>query len=161
MRIGVISDTHIPISAEKIPEKVCKRLESCDLIIHAGDFIEMNAIEELEKICKVEAVYGNMDSGEIKKRFSDKMIFEVEGKKIGVVHGSGPADHIIETVKKAFEEKLDIIIFGHSHVPCNEVHDGTLFFNPGSVTDKISTKYCSFGMIEIKDGKIHSEIIKC
>jgi len=161
MKIGVISDTHIPVSAPKIPEKVCECFKGCDLIIHAGDAIEISAIHQLEDICEVKGVYGNMDSKEVKARFSNKIVIEAAGKRIGIVHGSGPAGHIMDRVKKAFTEKLDIIIFGHSHVPCNEVQDGTLYFNPGSATDRISTKYCSFGIIEITDGNIRSEIIKC
>ena len=63
------------------------------------------------------------------------------------------------TVRKEFKQ-VDVIIFGHSHIPCNERIDGVLFFNPGSPTDKIFAPYNSYGMIEITGKNINARIIK-
>ena len=160
MKIGVIADTHIPVSTNKLPSKIYEKFKDCDLIIHAGDLVEMSAVEELEKIAETRAVYGNMDSSEVKKTLPEKILFEAEGKKIGVVHGKGSASRIIENVRKSFSKKPDIIIFGHSHTPLNKTIDGILFFNPGSPTDRIFSPYRTFGIIEIKGGKVRAEVIK-
>ncbi len=160
MKIGVIADTHIPISAKKLPQKVYDYFKDCDLIIHAGDAVEMSAIRELEKLAETKAVWGNMDSDEVRRNLPEKIVLEAAGKKIGVIHGSGPPFRVLQRASKAFKEKVDIIIFGHSHNPVNEKRDGVLFFNPGSATDRVFCKYCSFGIIEIKGEDIRAEIIK-
>ena len=160
MKIGVIADTHIPVTAKELPPKVYEHFKDCALIIHAGDIVEMHVLEELEKIAEVKAVYGNMDSHEIVNNLPEKISFEAEGKKIGVVHGKGSASKIIENVKQSFTKKQDIIIFGHSHVPINKTIDGILLFNPGSATDRIFSPYRTIGIIEIEGGEVRAEIIK-
>ncbi|RKY41882.1 MAG: metallophosphoesterase [Candidatus Makaraimicrobium thalassicum] len=160
MRIGVIADTHIPVSAERLPRKVCDYFKECDLIIHAGDVVEMSVIRELKRLTETKAVWGNMDSPELKQCLPEKIIMEAAGKKIGVVHGKGPGFKVLKVVSGIFREKLDIIIFGHSHTPFNEKIDGTLFFNPGSATDRAFSSYCSFGVIEIDGDDVRAEIIK-
>jgi len=161
MRIGVIADTHIPVTAREIPGKVYDYFKECDLIIHAGDAVEMSVLEELGTLAEIKAVRGNMDNYEVKQRLPEKMVLDLAGKKIGVVHGKGPSFKVLQVASKAFPEKLDIIIFGHSHNAFNEKKDGTLFFNPGSPTDRIFAKYRSFGIIEIDGDDIRAEIIKC
>ena len=161
MKIGVIADTHIPVSAKEIPGKVYEYFKECDLIIHAGDIVDMAVIKELSTLSEVKAVHGNMDSFEVKQRLPEKMILAAAGKKIGVVHGKGPSFNILRMVGKAFSRKPDVIIFGHSHIACNEEKNGTLFFNPGSPTDRVFAKYRSFGIIDIDDDEIHAEIIRC
>jgi len=160
MKIGVISDTHISGSFLKFPQKIYECFKDCDLIVHAGDAVEMSVIKELGTIAETRAVWGNMDSAELRERLPEKIIFEAKGKKIGVIHGKGTSAQIMQVVKSSFNKKLDIIIFGHSHLPTNEKKEGTLFFNPGSATDKVFAPYCSFGIIYIENGNIRGEIIK-
>ena len=161
MKIVVISDTHIPASAEGIPKKIKDEIKNCDCVIHAGDATEMNVIEELRLLAVTYAVQGNMDSLEIKQTLPEKLLFQADGKTIGVVHGHGPSFAVIRSVKKAFKgKKPDVIIFGHSHTPFNEMINKTLFFNPGSVNDRMFSPYRSFGIIEITDGNIKAEIIR-
>ncbi|NQT33327.1 MAG: metallophosphoesterase family protein, partial [Candidatus Omnitrophica bacterium] len=80
MKIGVISDTHIPNSAKKLPGKVCDFFKDCDLIIHAGDIVEKEGIEELEALAETKAVRGNMDSVELKEALPKKLVLKVAGK---------------------------------------------------------------------------------
>ncbi len=160
MKIGVISDTHIPVSACKLPPKVFDCFKNCDVIVHAGDVVDQEVLEELRGIAETKAVFGNMDRHNVKEALPEKIIFNVCGKSIGVTHGKGAPAKIIDTVKKMFSKKLDVIIFGHSHVPYNGIIDGTLFFNPGSPTDTCFAPYRSFGMIEIDETGIRAEIIR-
>jgi len=142
MKVGVISDTHIRIINE-LSASIVKALADVDLIIHAGDFTQKAVLEGLRTIKPVKAVHGNMDSGELKKALPEKEVFEVNGRKIGLVHGSGAPFDIAERVRRQFEG-VDIIIFGHSHEPCHRYVQGVLLFNPGTARD-------SFGLLTIDD----------
>jgi len=161
MKIGVISDTHISDPSKKIPQKILDEFRRVDMIIHAGDLIDLSVLDALKAICKnVKAVSGNMDPVEVKKRLPEKEILKVGKHKIGVIHGYGPPNNLINYLSDVFkDDKVDLIIFGHSHNAISEKKAGILFFNPGSPTDKIFASYNSFGIIEIND-KIEAKIIK-
>jgi putative phosphoesterase len=142
MRLGIISDTHITAFNE-LPVNIRQALAEVDLIVHAGDFTCMAVLEDLRAIKPVKAVHGNMDSTELKKALPEKEVFEVNGRRIGLVHGYGEPFGITERVRRQFE-KVDVIIFGHSHEPCNRYNQGVLLFNPGPARD-------SFGLLTITD----------
>lgn len=161
IRIGVISDTHIPDKAGDIPRKVLDEFKDVDMIIHAGDLVDLNVLEKLENVCSdVKAVCGNMDYAEVRKKLPEKQLLYIGGYKIGLMHGYGAPDKLIDILTHIFkDESVDLIIFGHSHVPINEKRGKILFFNPGSPTDKIFSPYNSFGIIEIDD-KIEARIVR-
>jgi uncharacterized protein len=160
MRIGVISDTHIPFFAGEIPREVREELASCDLIVHAGDIVESSVLDELRKIAHTKAVKGNMDSDEIKRTLPESLVFDAEGKKVGVVHGKGSGKTVLSWVKNFFTNKPDVVIFGHSHIPFNEKIGSTLFFNPGSATDNIFSKKRTYGIIHIEGNDVRGEIVE-
>ena len=159
MKIGVLSDTHIPQTAPKLPDEIYSAFKDADLILHAGDFTVMSVLDELKRLAKTEAVFGNMDGSDVRKALPEKKIIKVNKFTIGLIHGYGAPFRIINTVKNEFSNELDVIIFGHSHSPINEVRDGILFFNPGSPTDKIFARYNSYGILTTNN-RIKGEIIK-
>lgn len=161
MKIGVISDTHISDNKTTIPEKVLTAFKQVDMIIHAGDITNISVLEKLKKSCAdVRAVYGNMDPQEIRELLPEKEIITAGKYKIGISHGYGnPAKLIDFLMNKFHNDKVDVIIFGHSHSPVNEKRNNILFFNPGSPTDKIFAEYNSFGILEI-NGEITAKIIR-
>lgn len=142
MKLGVISDTHSR-TIDEIPVAIRKALADVDLIIHAGDFTHKAVLDRLRTIGEVKAVHGNMDSGELKEVLPEKESFEVNGRRIGLIHGSGAPWGIAERVRRQFEG-VDIIVFGHSHEPCNRYIQGVLLFNPGLARD-------SFGLLTVSD----------
>ena len=151
MRIAVLADTHVN-RLEHLTKKIIDALSTVDLIIHAGDFTDVQVLEELRQLGEVKAVHGNMDSMELKTELPVKEIVEIENKRIGITHGSGSPWGIEERVKKMFEsDRIDIIVYGHSHKSQNKVIDDILFFNPGKATD-------SFGILTI-DEEVKGEII--
>jgi len=161
MKIGIISDTHIPVSSCELPPKILTALKGCDLILHAGDLIELSVLEKLKNISKVEAVCGNMDPAKVRGILKDKKILKVGGKKIFLMHGGGDPKNLVTLLKNEIsDEKPDIVVFGHSHSPMNKYIDGVLFFNPGSPTDTVFAPYRSYGIIEIAKGKINATIQK-
>ena len=151
MRIAVLADTHVSM-LEYLPKKIVDALSTVDLIIHAGDFTDVQLLKELKQLIEVKAVQGNMDSRELKTVLPVKEMVEIENKRIGITHGSGAPWGIEKRVRKVFEsDRIDIIVYGHSHRSQNKVINDILFFNPGKATD-------SFGILTI-DGEAKGEII--
>ena len=151
MRIVVLADTHIHM-LEHLPKKLIDALSTVGLIIHAGDFTDVQVLKELKQLRGVKAVQGNMDSMELKTVLPVKEIVEIGNKRIGVTHGSGSPWGIEDRVRKMFEsDRIDIIVYGHSHRSQNKVTNDILLFNPGKATD-------SFGILTI-DGEAKGEII--
>jgi hypothetical protein len=161
MRIGVIADTHIPQRAKKIPQQILDDFGHADMVIHAGDLADLTVLWDLRAVCRdVRAVWGNMDPEEVRLELPYKDIITVGSYRIGIMHGFGHPDSLIERLKEEFaDDKVDAVIFGHAHRPTNETQDGILYFNPGSATDDIFAPYKSYGILEIND-EIKACIIK-
>ena len=156
-KIGVISDTHISTKAKFIPPEVLEGLKGVDLILHAGDILQAEILEQLALIAPVEAVAGNNDSAELTAKLGLTKIIQAGHKRIGLIHGHGSRGTTLERAIKAFQD-VDCIVFGHNHFPYNVVHDGVLIFNPGSPTDKRRLPQASFGFL-ICDDEIRGEIV--
>jgi len=149
MKIGVISDTHAT-SFTQLSSHILHTLAGVDLIIHAGDFVARDVLDGLKQLGEVKAVQGNMDSEELKQLLPEKEILEIEGKRMGIIHGWGSPYGIDERVGGMFDN-VDIIVYGHSHQAQNEVKNGILFFNPGRAKN-------SFGILTIGQ-EVSGEII--
>ncbi len=149
MKIGVISDTHISNRSAHLPESIIAAFKNVDLIVHAGDLVDLTVIAELAACAsELVVVAGNMDQDEVRDKYPAKQVFVVQGFKIGLMHGSGAPVNLVKLLKDAFKmEKPDIIIFGHSHKAMNEFIDGVLFFNPGSAMDLCENR--TYGIIEL------------
>jgi putative phosphoesterase len=150
VKIGVLSDSHVT-SFDQLNDKILAALADVDLIVHAGDFVTRDVLDGLKQMGKVKAVRGNMDSDEIKGILPEKELLEIEGRKIGVIHGWGSPYGIDGRVENAFSE-VDIIIYGHSHYPQNETKNGVLFFNPGQARN-------SFGILTV-GAEVSGKIIR-
>ena len=161
MKIGVVSDTHLTDKTQELPKNMLDDFKSADMVIHAGDLVDFSVIERLKKVCpKVIAVYGNMDPFEVRSKLPKKEIINVGKFRIGVFHGYGASANLIDLLTGIFKnDKVDIVIFGHSHSGLNQEKDGVIFFNPGSPTDKIYAKDNTYGIIELND-KIELKLIK-
>lgn len=157
MKIGVVSDTH----SHMIPQQMLDDFKDVDLIVHAGDFCSAADLKVFTKIKEVRAVFGNMDGLELRQILPERDLFEVEGVRFGLYHGHGSVDKVLEIIKNEFKkDKVNVAIFGHSHFPVNETINNVLYFNPGSPTDIVRAPYNSYGILEIKDGKVSGNIIK-
>jgi putative phosphoesterase len=149
MKIGVLSDTHIPRRAPALPEILLRAFAGAGHIIHAGDIGDLSVIRALEQIAPVTAVAGNIDPPGVSELFGDKKLITLGGFAFGIVHGHGSGGSTIDRALAAFGgQETDCIIFGHSHTPFCGYYGGRLLFNPGSPTDKRKNKYFSFGVIE-------------
>jgi hypothetical protein len=146
--IGVVSDTHLV--GKPLPESVIEELVGADMILHAGDILDMSVLEQLAGMAETHAVKGNMDHGDIVRILPESRVIEVGGFKIGLTHGNGPPTGMTRKVRGMFDE-IDCVVFGHTHVPLIKERDGVLFFNPGSPTDKMFAKVNTIGLLEITD----------
>jgi uncharacterized protein len=159
MKIIVLSDTHLPKRNRGLPPRLLEELQDVDLIIHAGDWQTIDVYHQLQTYGKVEGVYGNVDNDDVTGLLSSKKIVEAGRFRIGITHGHGKGKTTEKRAIAAFEgEKVDCIIFGHSHIPVKRYEDNLLIFNPGSPTDKRRQKFFSFGVISLSD-KITAEHI--
>jgi len=161
MKIGIIADTHMSEQGKDLPQAVLEAFRQVDMVIHAGDLVESSVLSALKAVCgNIKAVCGNMDSAELKKDLSVKEILQVGKYRIGIMHGRGHPRNLLELLAEEFkDDRVDLVIFGHSHTPTNEKIGGVIYFNPGSPTDKVFSPYNSYGIIEIDD-KIEAKIIK-
>lgn len=158
MTIGVISDTH----SIKIPAPVLVRFKTVDLIVHAGDICDVETLKSLQQIAPTKAVQGNMDQAAIKKELPIRESFTCGHFRIGITHGHiGEGRDALKNAAASFKhDKMDVIIFGHTHQALNERVGDTLFFNPGSPNDSVRSKFDSYGLISIEGDKMKAEIVK-
>ncbi|MCK9275799.1 MAG: metallophosphoesterase [Syntrophales bacterium] len=147
MKIGVISDTHLKIPDERLTRIIEEHFSAADLILHAGDLVEL-AVLDIFSGKDYFAVCGNMDSLEVKSRFPRKLVLEIEGCKIGLIHGWGNPSNLEYQVLKEFNEEIDCCVFGHTHRAENHMLNNILMFNPGSATDNRFSEVNSIGILE-------------
>jgi hypothetical protein len=149
MKVGVISDTHVPTIARALPPAVFDAFDKVDLIVHAGDIVELSVLEELKAIAPVEAVAGNMDGSEVHLLLPFKKVLSLGRFRVGLIHGKWKLDIQKEMIQKEFEN-VDIIVYGHSHEPFWGKIGSIWFLNPGSPTD---TRYAPYNSVAILDLK--------
>ena len=152
MRIGVLSDTHIPTRAKYLPAALFDIFAGVELILHAGDLVTMSVVKELETIAPVEAVAGNMDPLELVERFGRKKTLTLAGFRIGLVHGDLGIDRskTPELALQAFaDDHVDAAVFGHIHRPFLQWKNGVLLFNTGSPTDSRREPRTSCGLLTL------------
>lgn len=152
MKVVILSDTHIKNKNKALPSKFLEELLDADYIIHAGDWSDITVYEELADYAPVFGVHGNVEDAEILQKFPDKKIITLHGYKIGIVHGHGEGKTTEKRATDAFgDENVDIIVFGHSHIPMLRYFKKCLLINPGSLTQKRTNPYYSFVVLELGD----------
>ncbi|HSV30712.1 MAG TPA: YfcE family phosphodiesterase [Atribacteraceae bacterium] len=161
-KIAVLSDTHIPVQADDLSDRVWRMIEGADMVLHAGDLVAVRLLDRLETIAPVKAVQGNKDDEEVKRRLQSLLVFELAGIAWGMTHGTGSPAGIIERVQGMFlKGPPQIVVFGHTHQPLIEHRGQTVYFNPGSPTDTAYAPYRSIGFIETDHGSIRRMDIVC
>lgn len=132
----LISDTHIPGRARRLPDAVLQAAAAADLVIHAGDWVAASVLDELEQHCAVLGVAGNNDSAELRARLPEIARRTVDGVRIAVVHQTGESKRRETRMDSAFPD-TDVLVFGHSHIPWDTTTAGGMrLLNPGSPTDR-------------------------
>ncbi|MFD2612225.1 metallophosphoesterase family protein [Paenibacillus gansuensis] len=157
MRIGIVSDTHMSPKVARLPNALVEGLQGVELILHIGDWTSLHVAGMMEEIAPVDGVAGNNDGLEIRERFGRKKVLSIAGFRIGMVHGDGSRKTTEQRAWEAFEgEQVDVILFGHSHIPFMERRGEVLMFNPGSPSDKRRQPKYSYGILEL-EGTIRAQ----
>lgn len=158
--VGLISDTHVPNRAPRIPQRVFEIFQNIDFIIHAGDLVELSVIEELEQAAPVLAVKGNMDSSEVGDFLPIINSLKVFDWKIGVMHDPDVLSGTDKMLYLAKENNFNALIYGHTHSPRIKWEGDILLVNPGSPTDPASfLSKPSVGLLQITKSAITPQII--
>jgi len=158
--IAVISDTHLPRGARHIPDQCIEHMRAADLILHAGDFVSAEALEEIEAIGPpLAAVHGNVDSMDVRRRVPAERVVDADDLKIGMLHDAGPSRGRLERMRARFPDAA-AVVYGHSHIPLHEhADDGFQLFNPGSPTDRRRQPRHTMGLARVEDGRVRFELI--
>jgi hypothetical protein len=160
MHVAVISDTHLPRGARRLPDACVGRLRAADLILHAGDLIAPEVLEALQALGPpVVAVHGNVDGPAVVAALPAERVVDCDGVRVGMVHDAGPASRRLERLRARFPD-CAAVVFGHSHVPLHETAgDGFQIFNPGSPTDRRRQPVHTMGEARTGGGEIAFELV--
>jgi putative phosphoesterase len=155
VRLAVISDTHLPRGARRLPDRCVAELRAADLILHAGDIATVGVLAELEALGPpVRAVLGNVDEPALAARgVPSELVVDAEGARIAMVHNAGPAKGRLERLRLRFPDAA-AVVFGHSHIPLHEADAGFQIFNPGSATDRRRQPRHTMGLADAADGAV-------
>lgn len=164
-RILVISDTHYYRRRQKVDLSEIILDDdgkvAYDGIIHCGDLEESDFLEELNSYgISVFAVLGNNYDYFLERELPRRRIVEIDGYRIGVVHGNGNSGSAIENARREFmTDNVDLVLFGHSHVACIEKKGCISYMNPGSLSGSRSGPE-SYGIVNIKEGRLELNIVR-
>ena len=133
--IALLGDTHLPRLGRRLPEACLHVLERADVILHLGDFISAAVLEELRAFAPVHAVHGNVDERPLREELPERLVVDVEGVRIGLVHDGGPSRRRHERLRSWFPD-CDLVAYGHSHIPELARSADVWLVNPGSPTER-------------------------
>jgi uncharacterized protein len=155
MRLVLMSDTHLPVRAKRLPDAVWAAVESADVVIHAGDWVSVELLDELEvRSARLIGCWGNNDGPELRARLPEVARVTLDGLAVAVVHETGASKGREERCEKAYPG-VDLLVFGHSHIPWDTTTPGGLrLLNPGSPTDRRRQPYCTFQTATIAAGHL-------
>jgi putative phosphoesterase len=162
MLVAVISDTHMPRGARRLPDAFVEHIKAADLLLHAGDFSTVEVLRELEAIGPpLVGVHGNVDTAELRRLLPAERVVRVEDARIAMVHDAGPRAGRLERMRARFGGVADAVVFGHSHLPLHErAEDGFQLFNPGSPTERRRAPAHTMGVARVDGSAVEFELIK-
>ena len=156
--VVVLSDTHIRRGGtRRLPDAAYAHLDSADVILHAGDVVVGEVLDELRGFAPVHAVLGNNDA-ELVGVLPETEVLVIDGVRLAMVHDSGPSQGRAARMRRRFPD-ADVVVFGHSHIPWDDAGmDGQLLFNPGSPTERRSQPRHTLGTLDLDGGRVVSRI---
>jgi len=154
-RLLLMADTHVPKRAPGLPDVVWMAVDETDVVIHAGDWVELGLLEQLEDRAQtVIGVYGNNDGAELRARLPEVATETIDGVRFSVVHETGSAAQREQHCEAAYPD-TDVLVFGHSHIPWDTTTPrGLRLLNPGSPTDRRRQPHCTFMTLIVDSGEV-------
>lgn len=155
MLVAVIADTH----SRQLPAECVRRLRRADLIVHAGDHASRTALEELRRLGPpVAAVHGNVDEPALREELPAELVLELELLRVGIVHDPGPRVGREARLRARFPG-CAAVVYGHTHRPQVERHEGVWILNPGSPTERRRSPVRSMLELSIRDGRARPRLV--
>lgn len=153
MFIGVISDTH-----KYFDENVKNFLKDVDLVLHAGDFGNIETANKIADFKPLKGVYGNCDGTDIREYHPYIQVLDIEEIKILMMHiGGYPGRYDYRAMQLINAHRPDIFICGHSHI-LKVIYDNKfncLTINPGAAGIEGFHVVRTAIRFHIDEGKIH------
>ncbi|MFC9729673.1 metallophosphoesterase family protein [Streptomyces roseolus] len=160
VRLLLVSDTHVPLRARRLPDELLRETDRADAVIHAGDWVDVATLDLMEgRAQRLIGVFGNNDGADLRERLPEVARVELGGLRFGVVHETGPARGR-EARCAALYPDLDVLVFGHSHIPWDsEAPGGLRLLNPGSPTDRRRQPHRTFMTCAVADGALGEVVL--
>ena len=155
MRLLLIADTHVPKRARDLPDRVWDEVSKSDVVLHAGDWVDVSLLDTLEARAKrLVACWGNNDGDDLRAVLPEVATVTLDGVRLGDVHETGAKTGRERRMAAAYPD-LDVLVFGHSHIPWDTTAEtGLRLLNPGSPTDRRRQPYCTYMTATIGDGEL-------
>jgi len=128
-------------------------LRGSQRIIHAGDVGAPEILDELASIVPVTAVRGNIDKGAWARKLPETDVIELGPVSLYVLHDLTLLD------LKPEAAGFKVVVYGHSHVPKQEIRNGVLYFNPGSAGPRRFRLPVTVGRLVVRNDKVGPEIV--
>ncbi len=159
-QLTVIADTHLPKRAKVLPRSLWADIEAADVVVHAGDWVDVALLDELERRSRrVVGVCGNNDHGVLRERLPEVARVELEGVRFAVVHETGDAAGRESRCAARYPD-TDVLVFGHSHIPWDTTAaTGLRLLNPGSPTDRRRQPHCSYLTAVVDAGVLRDVVL--
>jgi putative phosphoesterase len=155
MQIAIVSDTHIPSRAQRIPEPFRERLRSADHVLHAGDFDSKGALADQRELAPaLTAVAGNMDP---RIGLPSAASVELGGVTFVLTHGTGSPGGWHDRVAGVVREEAEgprVGIAGHTHEVVDTDHGGVRLLNPGSATGAAPADRTTMMTADVENGEL-------
>ncbi|MGD8201037.1 metallophosphoesterase family protein [Ornithinimicrobium sp. W1679] len=159
LRVLLLADTHVPGRARELPARVWDEVDRADVVVHAGDWVEPALLDEFgSRARRLVAVHGNNDGAELRRRLPEVARADLGGVRWGVVHETGVRAGRERRARAAYPD-LDVLVFGHSHIPWDTTAEGLRLLNPGSPTDRRRQPFCTYMTCEVGDGVLGEVVL--
>lgn len=154
-RVLVLADTHLPKRARDLPDEVWGQVDAADVVVHAGDWVDVSTLDRLEQRARrLLGVCGNNDGPELRARLPEVATATIGGVRMAVVHETGARQGREARCEAAYPD-VDLLVFGHSHVPWDTTTPrGLRLLNPGSPTDRRRQPHCTYVTLSARDGAL-------
>ena len=157
-QVLLVADTHVPARARDLPVQVWAAVDAADVVVHAGDWVEPALLDRMAaRARRLVGVHGNNDGPELRRRLPEVARFELGGLRWGVVHETGAKARREERARAAYPD-LDVLVFGHSHIPWDSEHEGLRLLNPGSPTDRRRQPHCTYLTLTVA-GRVLRDVV--
>ena len=155
LRLLLLADTHVPKRARDLPAEVWAAVDQADVVIHAGDWVDVALLDDLEaRARRLVAVVGNNDGPPLRARLPEVARVELGGVRIAVVHETGDRAGREARCSAAYAD-VDVLVFGHSHIPWDTTTStGLRLLNPGSPTDRRRQPHGTYVTATADDGEL-------